>query len=256
MTTEPTILRIKHLCCGIIGLLLAACSMKSKQGRELKPWIENFQPTKDYLVGEWKLDSVVGKQLEQEHWAYFLKNGQFWQFNEYSEQYLMDSALAYQPNQIDKAGEPLYTITPLDSNFIALTDNENNQLIYERGRSDLDYEAHIRQFLQRNALKRKINGVWKVDSIRVDSTVNSNYIEADVNDYFNFSPNGTVYCLTGAHSADTLFSYDYRLFGDTINFEQNDMIMNHNLIRIDKRNLVFKESHGNRTFYLTKSQAK
>lgn len=145
-------------------LILSACtSRKFKQLMmdELNT-TEEYLP-KDFLVGEWKIDSIVGDSELIEEWAYFTDDSKFWRFSFARRSYIVENDLDFKYNFIrNKANDIAYRISKVDTNHIVIKDSTHTKFHLTRWMYSSD--DVLNTYIIGDSIKQKLMGSWKLDS--------------------------------------------------------------------------------------------
>lgn len=225
-----TTLKFKNILVGY-AVLLFACNEPATV----------YRADQKILKGEWLLDSIKGKQLNELNWVYFLDSNRFYKFSDNNKSYLIDSSLIYDSSFVYNGDQKKYRILFVDTMKLILSDSNNRNLFYKRWRKN-NLAENFNRFLSRVPNKLKINGYWEVTSFERPDEY---YDEAgdkrklDKGNVLYFSDNGMVRAFESSANNTELFKYSYRIFPDEIHFQEYDLVIGNRLIELTDSTLVF-----------------
>jgi hypothetical protein len=222
--------KLSSILLGFLAVLIAC---------QEKPAIYKADPK--ILKGEWILDSIKGKALDESNRIYFLDSYKFYKFSEYTKSYLIDSSLTYDSSFVYKGNQKKYAVLFVDSTQLTLHDINKRTLFYKRRRLT-DLNESVNRFLSRVPYKLKINGYWTVVSfVRPDEYYDEILDKQKLTkgNLLYFSDDGIVKAFKSLADTTELFKYSYWIFPDEIQFNDYDLVIGNKLIELTDATLIF-----------------
>ncbi len=212
--------------------------------------------TPQFLVGEWKLDSIIGDSDLIEEWVYFTKEGKFWRYSFRKRSYLVEGDLKYKFNFVMHNKRDIgYRLQKVDTNHIIMIDSTFKK--FQLTRWSYFDPSLLETYRIGDSLKKEITGLWKLDSMELSpatfpTTLYKNFCyDLKPGSKLLFSDEGEAIVFNGATHTPCK-QYMYKVYDGYVSFEEFNLDYGYDILEIDQNHLVLAEEFGDQNiFYFT-----
>lgn len=232
--------------------------MSCESAKFRKMMMDDLNHTEEYidskfLVGEWKLDSIIGSKDLIEEWVYFTDEAKFWRYSFMQRSYLVEGDLDYKFNFVMHGKRKIgYRLEKVDTNHVIMTDSTHTK--FQLTRWSYFTPDLLETYRVGDSLKQQITGLWRLDSMDIapgsfPTALYKNYCsDLRPGSKLLFSDEGEAIVIN-IKTHTPCKQYIYKVFEGYISFEEFEVDYSYSIMELDEKHLVLAEEFGEQNIF-------